>query len=141
MQELRWDPSLETGHALVDEQHRSLFQAINDLKDAILSGKGMLEEKRTLAFLIDYTASHFRAEEDLMAQYGFPGLAVHRRLHQELLTRCRDLQAQQEARSFALQLDLFQFLSAWVTQHVAGPDREIVRYLQQKQADTLTLPS
>ncbi len=47
---VEWDPSLETGISIVDEQHRSLFRQVGVLLDP--GNADRVEE--TLAFLGDY---------------------------------------------------------------------------------------
>lgn len=39
----KWDISLETGNIAIDEQHKSLINAINELLEACSHGKGRAE--------------------------------------------------------------------------------------------------
>jgi hemerythrin-like metal-binding protein len=132
MDALVWDTSYETGDQLVDDQHRALFAAINGLREAILQGKGRLEAQEALGFLIHYCDTHFQAEEALMAKHHFPGLAAHRRQHQDLLQHCRDLRDRPPQHTFVLQVELFQFLVAWIKEHIIGHDVAFFRYLQAR---------
>ena len=60
-----FDKSLETGHSLIDSQHKELIAAINNLMEACNQGKGREETKNTIAFLKSYTNKHFGDEEAL----------------------------------------------------------------------------
>jgi hypothetical protein len=39
---ITWGPSLEVGIKAIDEQHKTLVKLINDLNDAMSSGRGKL---------------------------------------------------------------------------------------------------
>jgi hemerythrin len=131
MGDLIWHARYETGYAPVDGQHQALFKAVNDLRDAILRGKGKAEERRTLAFLVDYADTHFQAEEGLMARHHYPGLAAHSIAHHDLLRRCHVLQQSLADNAFTLQIEVFEFLSAWITQHIDTSDMAFIDYLRQ----------
>ena len=45
-----WKPEYETGYTLIDDQHRSLFHAINALHGAIMAGRGEELLERSLKF-------------------------------------------------------------------------------------------
>ena len=53
---------LETGNAIIDSEHRQLFNAINQLMDACSSGQGRTKIESTLRFLLDYVDKHFAHE-------------------------------------------------------------------------------
>ncbi len=79
----KWSSELETGHDLIDEQHKSLFAAANRLADAFQNGKGSAEIEKTLHFLIAYTEQHFRDEEELQKRFAFRDYGRHRLYHLE----------------------------------------------------------
>ena len=49
-------PDLLTGNALIDTEHRQLFQAINQLTEDCEKGKGRDSLKQTAGFLVNYVA-------------------------------------------------------------------------------------
>ena len=65
---ISWDARLETKHTKIDEQHKALIQAFNDLHVAMKQGKGKEEVGRTLTFLKDYTVTHFKMGVALLQQ-------------------------------------------------------------------------
>jgi hemerythrin-like metal-binding protein len=76
-----WDGKLEIGHALIDQQHRSLVDAFNRLHLAMMQGKGKQDLEGILTFLQDYISFHFEIEENLMKECHYSKLATHRELH------------------------------------------------------------
>lgn len=74
---------LETGNAVIDKEHRELFQAVNKLLDACSAGKGRTSMDETIQFLNNYVDKHFAHEEQLQRQSGYPGITAHRTFHEK----------------------------------------------------------
>ena len=72
---------LLTGNALIDSEHRELFAAVNNLIDACAQGKGRDQIQKTVQFLEDYVAKHFRDEEGLQTKSNYPGYQAHKQFH------------------------------------------------------------
>jgi hemerythrin-like metal-binding protein len=129
---ITWDPRLETKHAAIDEQHRALIQAFNDLHMAMKQGKGKDEVGRTLSFLKDYTVSHFRMEEDLMARHGYPMAPRHQDLHKAFVTTASDLVDQFNAGKTLITLPVMSFIEGWLVEHIQGEDFRLAEFLRTK---------
>ena len=56
---------LLTGNALIDTEHKQLFDAINALMDACAQGAGRARIEQTVNFLNSYVNKHFSDEERL----------------------------------------------------------------------------
>ena len=78
-----WKENLSVGVNEIDNQHKELFNRINNLLDACTRGKGSEEIKRTLNFLSDYVISHFGTEENLMVRYNYPDYTSHKEKHEK----------------------------------------------------------
>ena len=72
---------METGNDLIDSEHRTLFDAINDLMDACSSGQGRSKIGETADFLADYVDKHFADEEDLQRKNHYPHYQQHHNFH------------------------------------------------------------
>lgn len=129
--ELRWDPALALGHAVLDAQHETLFTHVGAFLAAVRGGAPLPDLPEFLGFVADYTALHFRTEEHLMREVAYPGLAEHLLEHQALSSRLPALVAalgDPPARP-ALEA-LAGFLAGWLQGHVAGSDQRIARHLR-----------
>ena len=84
-------PDLETGNDLIDSEHRTLFDAINDLMDACSSGQGRSKIGETADFLADYVDKHFADEEDLQRQNHYPHYQSHHNFHVNYKQKIREL--------------------------------------------------
>lgn len=83
-----WNPQLETGIALIDEQHRVLVNLINRLAQQHVQGASEAEVQAILGELADYANYHFRTEEGIWhsALAGDAWLEKHIETHQRFFT-------------------------------------------------------
>ena len=84
---------LRLGHEQIDRQHASLFEAVNQLHDAMRAGDSRQELGRILAFLRAYTIEHFQTEEAFMRDTDYPGMEAHQTEHENLVQQVKDLEA------------------------------------------------
>lgn len=116
-----WTAAMSVGDEMIDHDHRILLALVNQA-----SSPGTREDPIAIEFVLDellgYTALHFAREEALMERIGFPDLAEHRTIHQQMLDEVRQLQ--QRLVSFTPHLgdDLTQFLGDWLTRHILVED-------------------
>lgn len=135
---LEWQPALETGQARIDEEHRALVAALNRLHEAVDQGTDRAEVERILAFLRDYTVTHFATEEELMLRHRYPGTSAHFAAHADLVLRLSDLLAEHRASrsgapAGALE-GLLAFLEAWLVEHILRQDQDLGAFLRQRGA-------
>jgi hemerythrin len=83
-------------------------------------------------FLDDYAKAHFAAEEQLMRDVGYPGLADHAQEHSEFKRRLRSFapQWESEGNSTAMLFALSGLLQFWLTDHVTSSDQRIGEFLR-----------
>lgn len=128
---VKWDAKYEVGVAVVDNQHRTLFDHVNRLHDAMQAGHGKDEIGKTLAFLAKYTVDHFRTEEDLMKSSSYPGFAAHKAIHDDLTHQVVELQAKLDKGSQMLSLPVMHFLRDWLAHHISEEDKKMAVHLNQ----------
>ncbi|MDR1625747.1 MAG: bacteriohemerythrin [Spirochaetia bacterium] len=127
-----WDASFATNHAKVDEQHKQLFSALNDLLDAVRLKKPETEVKKALVFLSDYTTRHFADEEEVMRQCNFPDFARHRKVHETFKGSVRDLDLNAEKLRSAEKVAgwIQNMVGDWLTFHIKGMDLQWAAYIR-----------
>ena len=89
-------PDLLTGNALIDTEHRQLFDAINNLMDDCESGKGRASIVKTTDFLLNYVAKHFSDEERLQVSSKYPAYPTHKNFHEAVSYTHLDVYKRQE---------------------------------------------
>ena len=124
-----WSDELLTGDAHVDLQHRTLFQMVEELGDAIAEGRDDAVLTDTLFAVLLYAGEHFRDEEALMERIGYPGLDAQRRMHLMFASDAGKMaQAYAERRAVEAQV-LYDHLSDWLDNHVRTQDMALARFL------------
>lgn len=128
-----WSDRYATGIPEIDAQHQTLFQAVNDLHDGLMAGKGKASIDKTLDFLVQYTQSHFQSEETFMQQQGFEGLAAHRTEHKMLLEEVAVFREQYTRNAATVRpMEVARFLGDWLTHHIQRMDLQYVAFVQKK---------
>ncbi|MBM9614362.1 bacteriohemerythrin [Desulfobulbus rhabdoformis] len=128
---ITWDSSISFGIDAIDQQHHHLVDLVNKLHHAmrVRAGKSVLGA--TLAELAQYTVEHFKDEERMMEEAGYPKLDAHKREHEKLVAQVVDFQKQFESGSVTITLDLMNFLSDWLINHIKRVDRGYVSCLKK----------
>ncbi len=124
-----WREMYSVHIAALDRQHQTLFSTINELNDALAEGRGSTVVDDVLNRLVDYTTTHFAAEEGLMRKHGFPGLADHRVKHEELTRQVQDFVKEHKAGRVGVPAELMLFLQGWLKEHILGTDHEYSGFL------------
>jgi hemerythrin-like metal-binding protein len=121
---LSWHEAYACGHDTIDHEHRLLFSMANGLLNAIFLGKSGEEISEIIGLLTVEVAAHFRDEEVILADIGYPGATEHAQLHKALLTKARRLANAFDEGTTEVG-SIFQFLAYDViATHMLKADRE-----------------
>jgi hemerythrin len=83
--------------------------------------------------MVSYTESHFAREEQLLVQTGYRGRAAHKKEHDNLAMRVKNLQAHYNSHDpLALSLETIDFLKTWLLTHIQGSDKKYGTHLNSK---------
>ena len=91
-QPIAWLPSLTTGNARIDHEHRVLIQQCNALLALVADGAGPAEFASALDRLASGMTRHFETEEAILAATGFARLDAHKREHGQAASQVRQIQ-------------------------------------------------
>lgn len=126
---IHWEKSLETGHLLVDAEHRLLVLLFRKLDVAIKTKESAESLRYIVHEVVRCVEFHFQSEENLMRETAYPGLDAHQAFHAELLYELNSYVAKiAEGREFPE--DLLSFLSMWLTRHIAEHDQLVIRHVE-----------
>jgi hemerythrin len=109
---------------IIDEQHRVIVASINSLY--YFNQKGRVDEIffSTLRILEEYTNLHFKTEEDLLQETGYPYFDRHIELHRMLAGRTHTYAADN--------VDIIgtlKFLKIWWLNHINVEDRKYAEHV------------
>lgn len=122
MERIEWNSSFSVGVARLDEQHQRVVHMINRLIEA----PGATVRSETISDLLGdltrYAREHFRTEEQLMEEHGYPDLAPHKEEHRtyrvKIVAFCRAAMVHEDA----VPAELLHFMRDWWLQHILEAD-------------------
>jgi methyl-accepting chemotaxis protein/hemerythrin len=130
---IQWDDAaMSVRVAEIDEQHKVLVSMINELNEAMRSGRGKDALGDMIRGLKDYAAFHFAHEEKLMGSHDYPGLLAHKARHREFVKQVVDFERDFKSGRAALTMEIMQFLKDWLVEHIQGTDRSYSKHLNDR---------
>ena len=125
---LAWRASDDSGHPVIDMQHRELQEEANKILCAVMERRGKEELSSLLEALLRGIESHFREEESIIAAL-YPEAERHRLIHADLLERARTKVADYHAGRIGIGA-LFGFIAYEVVlDHMHTEDKGFFPYL------------
>ena len=126
-----WDPALETGDLLVDQQHRNIHAIFADLEAAGDDAGAIME---VLDRLMAHVDCHFATEEDLMCREGFPDAEaeLHIAEHRKLTDGARDIVVGFRSDEIRGAAPIVAFLREWLSDHVHTQDRVMIDWVRAR---------
>lgn len=126
---VQWDDSLSIGVEAVDGDHKILVSLVGQILGAIDAPEADVVIGSVINALVDYTRYHFAREEALQEAVGYPGLARHRVLHEDLKATAVSMQQRFLADPASVDpAQLTRFLVDWLTHHIMQEDKAIAPY-------------
>jgi len=138
---VRWDASLNIGIDVIDEHHRYLFDLVNDLFEVVAGKHGSREVARVLKAFALYAQVHFRAEERMMAHYGYGGLAQQHHEHREFEARLRDFAAELHENPLTVRIEALLYLRDWLLHHIRSEDAGLRRLIDETHGAAQAAPA
>ncbi len=129
---MEWESKLNIGVPLIDAEHRYLVALVNNLHDSLSGDDGSADLSRLFAHLIRYVGRHFRNEEALMQAVAYPGIAEHRKQHEQLEDKTSDLSELFLSEGNQVAAQTMELLRDWLFVHVMSEDQEIGAFLNGK---------
>lgn len=131
---LSWSDQYLIGNDLIDAEHQELFRLINDFHTQWLQTRKQQTIVRVLNPLIIYAEMHFRHEETIMRDAGFPQLDAHMALHEAMIDTIFQLQKSYEEGSLRLEMDAMKFVKSWLLEHILQNDYRFRDFLTRQKS-------
>ena len=127
-------PDLLTKIQTIDDQHRELVKAINDVEGMGDKSYSKEETEKTLDFLSDYVAKHFKNEEALMREGGYEKYTWHCTWHDGYIAKVKALKEEysKNGPSEEFTYILNEFVIKWIVKHIKTVDVALGKHLQEK---------
>lgn len=127
-----WSDKYSVNIKQIDEQHKKLVDMLNELYEAMKTGKGKEVLGKTLTELIQYVGTHFATEEKLFSTYGYPEYNAHKAEHIKLTQKAIELQKDFQQGAPVLTVEVLGFLRDWLQNHILGTDKKYSQFLNSK---------
>lgn len=111
---IHWRDAFKINLPEVDAEHRHLFALVAQLERATIGA--------TIDELLNYVATHFTHEQQLMEQSGYPGFEEHLKLHEQFSMAVADFLGSGGAWNDERVEELRKFLNRWLVGHIMTHD-------------------
>jgi hemerythrin len=129
---IQWNDSFSVNVVEIDKQHQKLVGMINDLGDAMHQGKGKDVLGEIINGLIDYVLTHFKTEEKYFDQFKYPVANSHKKEHIDFTKKVAEFKSGFDAGKLALSIEIMNFLSDWLQNHIKRVDKEYGPFFNEK---------
>jgi hemerythrin-like metal-binding protein len=127
----KWSEALETGDPEVDEQHRALYDLVNDLNASAVMGGDRALVEGSLERILRYAATHFATEEALMERSSYPLSREHIKLHRAFAQAATEKVAAHLAGHDVTLPELARFMEDWLDEHIEQQDRPLIAHVRK----------
>ncbi len=129
MPKFYWSDDYAIGIQVIDQQHKRIFDYINQIYDTPVNGSRSNVLGDVLNNLVDYTYSHFEFEEALMEEADYAELSEHQLVHQNFRQLIDQLKSRFDGGEPVAE-ELAEVLKHWLLSHIQTDDSsyaEVVR--------------
>jgi hemerythrin-like metal-binding protein len=130
----QWRDEYAIGFPQIDQQHRNLIALLNRMH---AGESGSLDREcysQILVEVLEYTATHFHAEETVMSRIEYPGYENHRDEHAAFAKSMFALVERFERNEPGIAQDIEAFVTEWLAHHLLNVDLKIRTFLESRAA-------
>jgi len=128
---MKWDEQYAVHIRLMDDQHKRLFEMIDQFYLALHERETQRAMSDLLKGLAEYSLYHFHAEERMMSLNNFPLYAAHKSAHEKFIITVQEFQERYESGKLLIPIEVAQFIKQWLTNHILMTDKQLGKFLRQ----------
>ncbi len=130
-----WSDLLSVGINAMDDEHKELFNRINELLKSLLGYEGEFDVADLVAKVNEYIDYHFRDEEKMMASWGYPDLEAHKKLHASYEEEFSNIEKTLRAGGFdaGLLIEIQDKIINWLLDHIAKVDKKYGLFIDKEK--------
>lgn len=134
MKLFRLDKRLQTGMALIDDQHRQYGRFVNAFLKVCQTQDRVAEGSvhKAFVFLHNYARQHLQEEAQLMEAYAYVGRDEHLERHRFFSAWIEQAESTVSAGPVSLEqlIKIHYMLIEWFQKHIRSEDRKLTDYLK-----------
>ena len=131
---ITWKDDYKVGIDLIDEQHQKLFEIAGRAYD-LLKNNFKMDKYDAIVDIMEelkeYTAYHFKTEEEYMQSIGYKRFFSQKVQHNDFIEKINgiDLKKVDDNQGVYL-MDILEFVANWIGGHILGEDKLIAKQNQ-----------
>ena len=126
---VKWDKSISVDNVELDEQHIRLLEFTNNLLLHYHEKESPEIIQKAISSLVDYCEYHFRYEELILKERGYPDLERHIDLHDRFRAKVADFQNDLNNRDASVLDNIIIYLISWIKEHTSVEDQDYKNYV------------
>ena len=117
---------MSVGEKSIDAQHQRLLTQVNNVIKAITFGIDSDEVASAMDFFDKYINEHFTYEEVYMLKVGYPGLAMHTKIHHQFVENYNNFKKKFDSgvSKEEIILEIERYLGQWWIEHIGQEDKK-----------------
>ncbi len=132
MEPIIWSEKLSVGVALFNKQHKRLIAMLNKMVKNPKATTRSETVSEVLTEMTCYAHEHFKSEEDLMIEYGYPQMEQHKSQHNKFKEKVAGLCIATMDGFESVPQVLLDYLQQWLTQHILHEDMQYKSFFKEK---------
>ena len=124
---IEWEEKYSVGVEEIDNQHKKMFAAINELLDSLEASNTNEHIENIIKSLVEYKMFHFATEEKYFKEFNYDGAEDHIAKHHEFNEKLKALQEKYPVYEPAFAYELIDFLEDWLIDHLMVVDQQYVK--------------
>lgn len=130
---LPWQDEWNSGHPLIDAQHRELLEDSSQLISLALAGAKATAIDKQLNRLLGHLEKHFSDEIAVLREAGYPEQEAHAKTHAELLAKAANMKAADPGKNFKSSAFFSFAADDLILGHMLHDDIQFFPYLQLRK--------
>lgn len=132
MEKLVWTEKCSVGVKILDNQHKQIIRSINKLIEHPNEPVDSETISDVLNEITEFASKHFRTEEKLLEEHGYPGLEDQKKEHREFRFKVVQFCSATTEHVDAVPDILLNYLSEWWCAHIHDEDMLYKSFLNEK---------
>lgn len=128
---VQWNEKLATGIPVMDEDHQTIINMVNDLHVSINENNADEETvQEAIHALVGYTLSHFHREEAFLLKNNYPRYNEHKLEHDRFALQFKNFLKRFHRQEPGLRIEILAFLGEWLLHHIVETDQDFSHFMK-----------
>jgi hemerythrin len=138
-----WSPIMSVNDKVIDNQHKKLIQALNDINQVVRLRPNVKEIRKVIEVFTKYSKEHLDYEEKYLTKNNYKSIRMHKNRHQKYRDYFKTFEHQFNRLSKAKSPDMEKilimvitaesFLAGWWSKHILIEDKQYANWIKENQ--------